>query len=407
MAEIISVTHLNRYVKNLLERDVVLDGLAVRGEISGFVNHYKSGHYYFSLRDEQCAVKAVMFSRDARRVPFMPENGMKVILRGRVSLFERDGSFQLYVEEMIPDGGMGAMQLALEQLKAKLAQQGLFDAAHKKPIPTEPRCIGVVTSATGAALQDVRNVLSRRWPVAKILLSPATVQGQLAAKEIPQAIRLLEQDGRAEVIIVARGGGSKEDLWVFNDEAIARAAYACKIPLVSAVGHEIDTCILDLVADLRAPTPSAAAELCTPDRTQIMRKIQVLQENIQNSMQNRMDLWYTAYNRLCGQMQARQPKHQIDQRKRQLEQYEKRLQQMTQAKLNAQQQRLQAAASLCAGLNPYQVLARGYAMLQTEQREVVPASQPILPQSKIIVSRATEELHCVVQTVTAKKGISE
>ena len=403
MAEIITVTALNRYVKNLLERDAVLDGLAIRGEISGFVNHYKSGHYYFSLRDEQCAVKAVMFSRDARRVPFMPENGMKVILRGRVSLFERDGSFQLYVEEMIPDG-VGAMQLALEQLKTKLAKEGLFDAAHKKPLPTEPHYIGVVTSATGAALQDIRNVLSRRWPVAKILLSPATVQGQLAAKEIPQAIRLLEQDGRAQVIIVARGGGSKEDLWVFNDEGIARAAYACKIPLVSAVGHEIDTCILDLVADLRAPTPSAAAELCTPDQQQIVRKIQILQENIQNSMQKRMGLWYTAYNRLYAQMQSRQPRQQIAQRKQQLEQYEKRLSQMTQAKLSAQQQRFQAAASLCAGLNPYHVLARGYAMLQTEKGEIIPAKQPVQPESKIVVRRAEEDLHCVVQKVTAKKG---
>ena len=293
MAEIITVSVLNRYVKTLLERDAVLDGLAVRGEIAGFVHHYKSGHYYFSLRDEQCSIKAVMFSRDARRLPFTPQNGMRVILRGRVSLFERDGAYQLYVEEMIPDG-VGSMQLALEQLKARLAAEGLFDPARKKPIPTEPACIGLVTSATGAAIQDIRNVLTRRWPLVQVLLAPVNVQGQQAAGEISAAIRRLDADGRPDVILVARGGGSREDLWVFNDEGIARAAAGCKTPLVSAIGHEIDYCILDLVADLRAPTPSAAAELCVPDQGQIMHKIQLFQENIHKSMQKRIEMWYNS-----------------------------------------------------------------------------------------------------------------
>ena len=403
MAEIINVSALNRYVKTLLERDAVLDGLAIRGEISGFVHHYKSGHYYFSLRDEQCAVKAVMFSRDARRLPFVPENGMKVIIRGRVSLFERDGSFQLYAEELIPDG-VGAMQLALEQLKARLQQEGLFDPAHKKPIPTEPYCIGVVTSATGAALQDVCNVLRRRWPLAKILLSGATVQGQLAAKEIPKAIRLLDEDGRADVILVTRGGGSKEDLWVFNDEAIARAAYACKTPLISAVGHEIDTCILDLVADLRAPTPSAAAELCTPDARQIMKKIEILQQNIDNSMQKRMNLWYTAYKKLCTNINMQSPKKEIERKQQILQQYQRQISQAVQHKLELQQQRLQAAAALCAGLNPYQVLARGYAIVYDQNGKLIESKQSVQTGECIVVERSQDRLRCIVDKIDPKKG---
>lgn len=263
MADVITVSQLNRYVKSMLDREDALFDLALQGEIYNFVRNSRSGHCYFSLRDAECSVKAVMFRSEASRLAFRPEEGMRVVVRCRVTLYERDGAFQVYVNAMFPDG-IGAAQLALEQLKRKLEQEGLFDLDRKKPLPAYPRCIGLVTSKTGAALQDIRNVVSRRWPAAKLLLCPVSVQGFEAAQQVAQAIQTLDQSGRVDVIIVARGGGSREDLWVFNAECIARAAFQCHTPLISAIGHEIDVTILDFVADCRAPTPSAAAELAVP-----------------------------------------------------------------------------------------------------------------------------------------------
>ena len=291
MAEVITVSALNRYVKTLLDANDILYDLALQGEIANFVRNARSGHCYFTLRDSQCSVKAVMFKGDARRMSFSPEDGMRVVVRCRVTLYERDGAFQVYVNDMFPDG-IGSAQLAFEQLKTKLQAEGLFDPEHKKLIPACPQCIGIVTSKTGAALQDILNVLSRRWPLTKLLLCPVNVQGFEAAGQIANAIRTLDQSKKADVIIVARGGGSREDLWVFNAEPLARAAFACKTPLISAIGHEIDFTILDFVADLRAPTPSAAAELAVPDRWELLQKIYNLEHNIQNNMQNRLAMCY-------------------------------------------------------------------------------------------------------------------
>ena len=308
MAEVISVSALNRYVKNLLDVNDVLFDLALRGEIANFVQNARSGHCYFSLRDEAASVRAVMFRSDARRLGFQPEEGMKVVVRCRVTLYERDGAFQVYVNDMFPDG-IGSTQLAFEQLKAKLDKEGLFAPEHKKPLPRFPQCIGLVTSKTGAALQDIRNVIGRRWPAVRLLLAPVNVQGFEAAEEIADAISRLDKSGRVDEIIVARGGGSREDLWVFNAEVIARAAYRCKKPLISAIGHEIDYTILDFVADRRAPTPSAAAELAVPDREEQKRILLDLQQNIRKNMQNRLDLCYNGleqYNFVLEQGPARQ-----------------------------------------------------------------------------------------------------
>ena len=294
MAEVISVSALNQYVKTLLDANDLLFDLALRGEIANFVQNARSGHCYFSLRDETSSVKAVMFRSDARRLGFRPEEGMKVIVRCRATLYERDGAFQVYVNDMFPDG-IGSAQLAFEQLKAKLDREGLFAAERKKPLPRFPKCIGLVTSKTGAALQDIRNVIGRRWPAVRLLLCPVSVQGFEAADEIAAAIDRLDKSGQVDEIIVARGGGSREDLWVFNAERIARAASRCKTPLISAIGHEIDFTILDFVADQRAPTPSAAAELAVPDRAEFSRKLCNLEENIHISIQNRLSL---CYNRL-------------------------------------------------------------------------------------------------------------
>ncbi|MDY5007174.1 exodeoxyribonuclease VII large subunit [Candidatus Allofournierella merdipullorum] len=373
MTDVIGVGALNRYVKSVLDSDGFLSDLALRGEVSGFVNHVKSGHWYFTLKDEKASVKAVMFRQEARRLGFVPQDGMRVIVRCRVSLYEATGSFQVYVQDLFPDG-LGAAQLAFDQLKARLEQEGLFGPEHKKPLPAYPRCIGVVTSATGAALQDIRNVLGRRWPLATLLLAGVNVQGLGAAGEISSAITTLDRSGLADVIIVARGGGSREDLWVFNDEGIARVAYACKTPLISAVGHEIDVSILDYVADLRAPTPSAAAELAVPDREAERKKICTTLSNIHEYMHSRLNL---CYNELAA---ARNVAGQLNSEKLCRPQRDKLLElcaelRKTQSRLLTEKRReLVSACALAHSLSPYAVLGRGYAILRDEAGACVPVA---------------------------------
>ncbi|MBO5291012.1 MAG: exodeoxyribonuclease VII large subunit, partial [Clostridia bacterium] len=258
-----SVAQLNNYVKSVLDNDENLNHLFVTGEISNYKPHY-SGHMYMTIKDETASIKAVMFAGNASRLKFKPENGMKVIIFGTVSLFQRDGSYQLYINDMQPDG-IGALNIAFEQLKKKLEAEGLFSNQYKKPIPKFPQKVGVVTSATGAAVQDIFNVLKRRYPVAEVVLRPCQVQGDGAANDIANAIKEFNKVKGADVLIVGRGGGSIEDLWAFNEEIVARAVFDSEIPVISAVGHETDVTICDFVADLRAPTPSAAAECAVPD----------------------------------------------------------------------------------------------------------------------------------------------
>lgn len=258
-----SVTQLNTYVRCIMEEDVVLKSVFVAGEVSNFKNNYKTGHFYFTLKDENAAVKAVMFRTYSSRLRFAPEDGMRVICRARASVYERDGAYQLYVEDMQPDGS-GSLSLAFEQLKRKLFAEGLFDEKHKKPIPKYPETIAVVTSPTGAALQDILNILSRRWPIARVIVVPSGVQGENAESQLVLGIKKADTLS-ADTIIIGRGGGSAEDLWCFNSEALARAIFDCKTPVISAVGHETDFTICDFVADLRAPTPSAAAENASPE----------------------------------------------------------------------------------------------------------------------------------------------
>lgn len=261
---VLTVTQLNTYIKSIIDSDLNLNTVFLQGEISNFTNHYRTGHYYMSIKDQECSIKAVMFKYSNQRLRFMPENGMSVIIRGRVSVFERDGQYQLYIDDMQPEGA-GALAIAFEQLKQKLASQGLFDEDRKKPIPFMPKRIGVVTSNTGAAVHDIINVISRRFPMTELIISPVQVQGATAAGQIAKAIRDFNETDGADVLIVGRGGGSQEDLWAFNEEVVALAVADSHIPVISAVGHETDFTICDFVADLRAPTPSAAAELAVPD----------------------------------------------------------------------------------------------------------------------------------------------
>lgn len=397
MAEVITVSALNRYVKSLFDANDRLFDLALRGEVANFVQNARSGHCYFTLRDEQASVKAVMFRSDARRLAFRPEEGMRVVVRCRATLYERDGAFQLYVNEMFPDG-IGAAQLALEQLKARLEQEGLFDVAHKKPLPQYPRCIGLVTSKTGAALQDIRNVISRRWPGIRLLLCPVMVQGFEAAPQIAAAIRTLDRSGRADVIIVARGGGSREDLWVFNAEVIARAAYRCKTPLISAIGHEIDFTILDFVADQRAPTPSAAAELAVPDRAEQGRKLCTLEENIHNCIQFKLSLCYNRLEQTEQLLSRAGVQAALEERAARLDTLAGRLQTAARGKLQAGELRLKHTAALAASLNPYGVLARGYAMVQDNRGRI--CTPDALRPGQTCKLRGTEHrVTCTVNTV--------
>ena len=279
---VLSVSQLNFYIKSILENDPVLQTVFVEAEISNLAPRYQSGHVYFSLKDEKSVVSAVMFAGNARRLVFKPENGMKVICRGRVSVYEPSGKYQIIVEDMQPQGS-GALAMAFEQLKRTLDEKGLFDSKHKKPIPQYPKVIGVITSPSGAAVQDIRNVLSRRYPSIKIIICPVLVQGETAAPQMINALELLNRYFLCDVIIIGRGGGSMEDLWAFNNEQLAYAVFRSKIPVISAVGHETDFTICDFVSDLRAPTPSAAAELAVPDAEEIGQRLAGYRQRLDNA----------------------------------------------------------------------------------------------------------------------------
>ena len=322
---------------------------------------------------------------------------MKVVVRCRVTLYERDGAFQVYVNDMFPDG-IGSTQLAFEQLKAKLDKEGLFAPEHKKPLPRFPQCIGLVTSKTGAALQDIRNVIGRRWPAVRLLLAPVNVQGFEAAEEIADAITRLDKSGRVDEIIVARGGGSREDLWVFNAEVIARAAYRCKTPLISAIGHEIDFTILDFVADQRAPTPSAAAELAVPDRAEQGRKLCTLEENIHNCIQFKLSLCYNRLEQTEQLLSRAGVQAALDERAARLDTLAGRLQTAARGKLQAGELCLKHTAALAASLNPYGVLSRGYAMVQDNRGRI--CTPDALRPGQTCKLRGTEHrVTCTVNTV--------
>ena len=396
MADYINVTSLNRLAKQVLAQCDPLNDLIVCGEISGFTRHYKSGHLYFTLKDENASIKTVMFRSQAQLLNFEPQNGMLVLVYGRATIYERDGAFQLYADYMKPFGA-GAAQMAFDALYKKLEAEGLFAPERKRPLPAVPRCIGVVTSKTGAAWQDVQNVIRRRWPMVKLLLAPVSVQGIEAEGSITEGIRRLDRDPRPDLILVTRGGGSKEDLWVFNAERIARAAAACRKPVVSAVGHEIDTSILDYVADLRAPTPSAAAELCVPDQSDVRQKIFILQQNIQKNIQNRCKLCYNRFDQLATAQILQRQHQQLARRERELAGLQAAVQQAAQHRMQDAQRSLQHAASVAQSLSPYAVLARGYTLAE---RNGVPCSVETLhPGEAVTLRGATAAAECRIEAV--------
>ncbi len=355
-----SVTELNNYVKRILEMDENLKNVFVTGEISNFKNHY-SGHMYMTIKDEGGAIKAVMFSSYASRLKFVPENGMKVIIFGSVSLYNKDGSYQLYITDMQPDG-LGALNLAYEQLKERLQNEGLFNLEFKKPIPKFPQKIGVMTAPDGAAVRDIFSVLKRRYPVAEIVFSPVAVQGASAAPEIAKAINLFNEQKAADVLIVGRGGGSLEDLWAFNEEVVARAIFQSEIPVISAVGHETDFTIADFVADLRAPTPSAAAELAVPDIFELKSDLLGLKQHLSVLMRNMIVAEKEKVENFQKQITILSPSNKIKNSRQELSNlYEKAVNSVT-LKMNEEKAKISLLSSKLNALSPLNVLSRGYSI---------------------------------------------
>ena len=361
----LTVTQLNTYLKARLEEDPRLASVFVVGEISNFTNHYRSGHLYFSLKDERSVLRCVMFARNAARLRFAPEDGMCVLARGRVNLYEASGQYQLYVEDLQPDG-LGALSLAYEQLKARLEKEGLFAPERKQPLPRFPQRIGVITSPTGAAVHDILTILGRRWPMAEIVFSGVQVQGEGAAEQIARAVRRMNELNAADVLIVGRGGGSLEDLWAFNEEIVARAVASSRIPVISAVGHETDFTICDFAADLRAPTPSAAAELAAPDAAELMASLRYQRERLLSlitaktaSLEQRLDM-------LSSSRSLRDPLRMAAVRREKLDQLHNRLMAAAQRNLGERQNSLRALAGKLQALSPLAVLARGYTIAEKD-----------------------------------------
>lgn len=362
---IITVTQLNKYIKGIIEKDSKLFHIMVKGELSNFKKHF-SGHCYMTLKDETSAIRAIMFKGDASKLRFEPENGMKVIVVGNISVFERDGQYQLYLSEMQPDG-VGDLHVAFEQLKEKLKNEGLFDPSRKKAIPSYPKAIGVVTSATGAAVRDIINVITRRYPLCEILIYPAQVQGEGGSQQVETAIAYFNEQKNVDVLIVGRGGGSIEELWVFNEERTARAIAKSNIPIISAVGHETDFTIADFVSDLRAPTPSAAAELAVPSIDELKTRI--------NSYYNRMKFTLAkaieSKHNILKRFALKSPMDLIGQNMQRLDQLQKDLVDSVDSSIQQAKSKLSLAAGRLDALSPLAVLQRGYSVVQDEKGDVI------------------------------------
>ena len=392
----VSVTQLTGYIKLLLDRDEILSQTCVRGELSNYKIH-SSGHHYFTLKDEGAVISCVLFRSDAMRLRFRPESGMKVILTGRVSLFPRSGQYQLYVSHMQPDGA-GDLAVAFEQLKQKLQAQGLFDAAHKKPLPRYPERVALVTSPTGAAVRDMIRILGRRWPLASVLVCPVRVQGEGAAEEIAAMLELVDAAGLADVIITGRGGGSLEDLWAFNEEIVARAIYRCKTPVISAVGHEPDVTIADFAADVRAATPSNGAELAVCDRAELRALLEQQARRMEKAQERRLELLRQRLRRLSERPVLRSPEGSLQQKELLLELLRQRLERAAAAAVEKRQRQFAALSGRLDALSPLKVLARGYAVA-TRQEQVLHSVEQLSPGEEIRLRLSDGTALCAVERI--------
>ncbi len=400
--EAITVSQINNYIKNVFASDIYLKAVTIKGEISNFTNHKKTGHFYFTLKDEQSSIKAVMFKGYADKVPFDVENGMNVIIRGSIQVFTRDGTYQIYCQTLEPDG-IGALYLAFEQLKQKLAEKGWFDECYKKEIPKYPKKIGVVTAKTGAALQDILNILTRRYPICQVILINALVQGEKAPQSIVDGITLANTQNDIDVLIVGRGGGSIEDLWCFNNEMVAKAIFESKIPVISAVGHEIDFTISDFVADLRAPTPSAAAELATPNISDIYADLQncnnMLQYYSKNLISQKLENLKAAYKHL----QAFSPTAKIDSYKLSVDNFKARLDTNIKAIADNNCSKFLNLVSTLEALSPLKVINRGYSITYKEDNSIVKHISDINVNDIIKTKISGGEVISTVNKITKKR----
>lgn len=394
---IYSVGQINQYIKAMMDQDPVLGELCMRGELSNY-KMYPSGHHYFSMKDADGAIRCVMFRGNAMHLRFRPENGMQVLVTGRITVFPRDGQYQFYVNSMTPDG-VGDLYVAFEQMKRKLDAEGLFDPAHKKQLPAYPHRIAIVTSSAGAAIRDMLRILGKRYPLSKILLLPVRVQGEEAPAEIAGAIRYANHHHLADVIITGRGGGSMEDLWAFNDERVARAIYDSEIPVISAVGHEPDVTISDYVADLRAATPSNAAELAVPDQADLRIQLAAIQTRLATAMQRKItgakqQLQFYAQNR-----SLQSPRNYLEDRRMELDYVHKQLIAQSRSLLEQKKQNYVRLGAMLDSMSPLKVLGRGYAMVSTDPGTVLKSVHEVVPGEKIMVRVTDGSLRAAVETV--------
>lgn len=397
--KIFAVSQINQYIKQQLDGDLLLQDLCISGELSNY-KIYPSGHHYFTLKDAEGALRAVMFRSSAGRLRFRPENGMKVFATGRITVYPRDGAYQLYCNSLVPDG-VGDLYVAFEQLKAKLQAEGLFDPAHKKPLPPYPHRIAIITSSAGAAIHDMLRILNRRYPLSKVMLLPVRVQGAEAPAEIAGAIRYANRWHLADVIITGRGGGSMEDLWAFNDERVARMIYASEIPVVSAVGHEPDVTISDFVADRRAATPSNAAEIVAPDQQELRQRLDAMQLRMLQSLQKQLQVDRRQVQLLSQARVLQDPMNYVLERRTRLVQLQKQLASAMQQRLAADRERFAKRAAALDAMSPLKVLGRGYALVKNGQK-LVKSTNDAKPGDRLtlqlsdgtlpaIVARPTEE----------------
>ncbi len=396
---VLSVSQLNRYIKMNLDADENLANIFISGEISNFTNHYRTGHLYFTLKDDSAAVRAVMFNSSAKRLKFMPEDGMKVIARGRVSVYEASGQYQLYVDDMQPDG-VGALNLAYEQLKEKLQKEGLFSELHKKPLPPYPEKVGVITSPTGAAVRDIINVLGRRFPYAEIVFCPVLVQGEGAHLQLTDAVNLFNSERAADVIIIGRGGGSIEDLWEFNDEGLARAVYNSEIPVISAVGHETDFTICDFVADMRAPTPSAAAELAVPDANELQYALSALKNRMFLNVSSGIADRRSRLEYLTSKGALKSPDEMLSNRSQRLDTAFSKMLSSYENRIGGKKVEFISAATALSKLDPMSVLMRGFAFVSDKNGKNVYSSQALAKGDKINVRFHDGSAVCEVKEIT-------
>ena len=392
---ILTPGQVGQYLKTMMDRDRLLSGLLVRGEISNY-KRYPSGHHYFTLKDAEGALRCVMFRGDAMSLRFQPQNGMQVIAAGRVTVFPRDGQYQLYCVRLTPEGA-GDLALAFQQLKERLMREGLFDAAHKKPIPRMPNTIALITSPAGAAVRDMLRILGARWPMARVKILPVRVQGEGAAAEIAAAIRWASLHRVADLIITGRGGGSMEDLWAFNEEAVARAIYDAEIPVISAVGHEPDVTIADFVADLRAATPSNAAELAVPDQNEVASALMGLGERLEGSLRRRLQGERQRLDRLAGSRAMTRPDAYFQDKRLLLDYQGRRLSHGLAASVAGQRERFARLAAALDALSPLKVLGRGYAIARKEDGRVIASAADAVPGEDFTLRLADGELPCRVR----------